>query len=183
MSIDILIVDQTLMMVEDKVPNLNGDNYKSWREAVLLHLGCIDLDYAFRKEEPPTPTYTSSQAGISLYERWEQSNRLSMMFIKSHITSSIRGSIPECENVKDLTDAIHVQFETSDKALGSTLMSRLTSMKLTGIKGVHERITKMRDIATQLRSLQMVINDDFLVHYVLNSLPSHYIPFKISYNT
>lgn len=183
MSIELPTVDQTLMMVEDKVPNLNGDNYKSRREAVLLHLGCIDLDYALRKEEPPTPTDTSSQAEIALYERWERSNRLSMMFIKSHITTSIRGSIPECENVKDLMDAIHAQFETSDKALGSILMSRLTSMKLTGIKGVREHIMKMRDIAAQLKSLQMVINDDFLVHYVLNSLSPHYTPFKISYNT
>ncbi|XP_031255335.1 uncharacterized protein LOC116113315 [Pistacia vera] len=135
-------VDQTLMMVEDKVPYLNGDNYKSWREAVLLHLGCIDLDYALRKEEPLTPTNTSTQAEIALYEQWERSNRLSIMFIKSHIMSSIRGSIPECENVKDLMDAIHAQFETSDKALGSTLMSRLTSMKLTSIKAYNTQKAK-----------------------------------------
>ncbi|XP_031250368.1 uncharacterized protein LOC116108249 [Pistacia vera] len=170
-------------MVEDKVPYLNGDNYKNWRETVLFYLGYTDLDCALCKEEPPTPTDTSTQAEIALYEQWERSNHLSMMFIKSHIMSSIHGSIPKCENVKDLMDTIHAQFETSDKASHSTLMIRLTSMKLTDIKGVCEHIMKMRDIAAQLRSLHMVINDDFLVHYALNSLSSHYTPFKISCDT
>ncbi|XP_031250248.1 uncharacterized protein LOC116108100 [Pistacia vera] len=133
-------------MVEDKVPYFSGDNYKKWREAVLLHLGCIDLDYVLRKEEPTAPTDTSTLVEIALYER-------------------ICGLIPECENAKDLINAIHAPFETSGKALGSTLMSRLTSIRLIGIKGVREHIVKMRDITAQLRSLQMVINDDFLVHY------------------
>ncbi|XP_031259917.1 uncharacterized protein LOC116118081 [Pistacia vera] len=140
-------------MVEDKVPYLYGDNYKSWREAILLHLGCIDLDYALCKEKPPTPTDSSTQVEIALYEGWERSNCLSMMFIKSHIMSSIGKSIPKCENVKDLMDAIHAQFETSDKAFGSILISRLTSMKLNDINGVREHIMKMRDIVAQWKSL------------------------------
>ena len=29
---------------------LKGDNYKVWREKILLHLGWMDIDYAIRKE-------------------------------------------------------------------------------------------------------------------------------------
>ncbi|KAF7812722.1 Retrovirus-related Pol polyprotein from transposon TNT 1-94 [Senna tora] len=42
-----------------------------WKESILLHLGCLDLDYALRKEEPPVPTAASTPAEIALYERWE----------------------------------------------------------------------------------------------------------------
>ncbi|KAH1055628.1 hypothetical protein J1N35_033693 [Gossypium stocksii] len=50
----------------------------------------MDIDYATRKDEPPTPAAISSQAEIALYERWERSNRLSMMFTKTKIYDSIR---------------------------------------------------------------------------------------------
>ena len=63
------------------IPELKGDNYKVWKERILLHLGWMDIDYAIRKDEPPALTKTSTAADITLYERWERSNRLSMMFI------------------------------------------------------------------------------------------------------
>jgi hypothetical protein len=42
---------------------------------------------------------------------------------------------------------------------------------------------KMRDISAQLKSLEVDISKSFLVHFILNSLPSKYTPFKISNNT
>lgn len=51
--------------------------------------------------------------------------------------------------------AIDAQFESLDKALASTLMGKLSSMKFTSTKGMHEHIMQMRDIATQLNSLKI----------------------------
>ena len=34
---------------------LKGDNYKPWKELILLQLGCMDLDYAIRNDEPAVP--------------------------------------------------------------------------------------------------------------------------------
>jgi hypothetical protein len=42
---------------------------------------------------------------------------------------------------------------------------------------------EMRDMAAQLKSLEIDISESFLVHFILNSLPFEYVPFKISYNT
>ena len=67
--------------------------------------------------------------------------------------------------------------------MASTLMSKLSSMKFTGTKGVREHIMEMRDIAARLKSLEIEISESFLVHFILNSLPQEYGPFKISYNT
>ncbi|KAK9232999.1 hypothetical protein WN943_023248 [Citrus x changshan-huyou] len=55
--------------------------------------------------------------------------------------------------------------------------------KFTGTKGVREHIMEMRDIAARLKSLEIEISESFLVHFILNSLPQDYGPFKISYNT
>ena len=41
----------------------------------------------------------------------------------------------------------------------------------------------MRDITAQLKKLEVNMSESFLVHYILNTLPPQYSPFKISYNT
>ena len=51
------------------------------------------------------------------------------------------------------------------------------------MKGVHEHIMKMRDITAQLKNLEVEMSESFLVHYILNTIPKQYEPFKISYNT
>ena len=162
---------------------LKGDNYKVWKKRILLHLGWMDIDYAIRKDEPPAVTETSSASDIALYERWERSNRLSVMFIKTKISAGIRGSVDQHDNVRGLLKAIDEQFETSDKALASTLIMKFSSLRLTSVRGVREHIMQMRDIAAQLKILKVEMSESFLVHYVLNTLPHQYGPFKISYNT
>src|ERR1044072_9256079 len=136
------------------IPELRGDNYKVWKERILLHLGWMDIDYAIRKNEPPAITETSVPDAVDLYEKWERSNRLSVMFIKTKISAGIRGSVDQHTKVKDLLKAIDEQFATSEKALASTLIIQFSSMKLTGIKGVRDHIMRMRDIAAQLKSLE-----------------------------
>ncbi|RVW36520.1 Retrovirus-related Pol polyprotein from transposon TNT 1-94 [Vitis vinifera] len=105
------------------------------------------------------------------------------MNIKTKISASIRGSIEQHENVRELLKAIDEQFVTLDKALASTLIMKFTSLKLTGIKGVREHIMEMKDIVAQLKKLEVEMSESFLVHFILNTLPPQYGPFKISYNT
>ncbi|PKI70508.1 hypothetical protein CRG98_009013 [Punica granatum] len=72
---------------------------------------------------------------------------------------------------------------SGDKALASTLMKRLTSKTFDSSKGVRAHITEMRDLIAQLKTLKIDISESFLVHFILNSLPAEYGPFKISHNT
>ena len=118
----------------------------------------MDIDYAIRKDEPPALTNMSTTMDIMLYERWERSNRLSMMFIKTKISAGIRGSVDQYERVRDLLKAIDDQFVTSDKALASTLIMKFSSIRLTSVKGVREHIMRMRDIVAQLKKLEVEIS-------------------------
>ena len=114
------------------IPELRGNNYKVWKEIVLLHLGWMDIDYAIRKEEPNPITETSIAAAICLYDKWERSNRHSMMFIKTKISTGIHGSVEQINKVKPLLIAIDEQFETSDKTLASTLIMQFSSTSSLG---------------------------------------------------
>jgi hypothetical protein len=105
------------------------------------------------------------------------------MVLKSHVSKGIRGSILECTKAKAFIKAVEEQFVSSDKALASTLMKKLLSKSFDKSRSVREHIMEIRDMAAQLKSLEIDIFESFLVHFILNSLPSEYVPFTISYNT
>ncbi|OIS96133.1 hypothetical protein A4A49_58607, partial [Nicotiana attenuata] len=136
-----------------------------------------NLDLTLRVEKSPIPTESHTPE-----DKWERSNRLSLMFIKAHIRQSIRGSIPNSDKVKTYMKAIVEQFVSFDKALAST-MKRLSSMTFDRSRTVREHIMEMRNISAKLKSLEVDMSEPFLVHFILNSLPAEYGPFKISYNT
>ena len=73
--------------------------------------------------------------------------------------------------------AIDEQFETSDKALASNLIMKFLSLRLTNIKGVRDHIMQMKDIAAQLKNLEVEMFETFPVHYILNILSQAYKPF------
>lgn len=106
----------------------------------------MNIDYAIRKEEPPAITDESTLTTIALYELWERPNRLSVMFIKTKVTTEIHGSVDQHKNVLDFLKAIDDQFVTYEKALTSTLIMKFSFYRLTNVKGVREHIMKMRDI-------------------------------------
>ena len=66
----------------------------------------MDIDYAIRKDEQNLITKTSIAKAISLYEKWERSNQLSVMFIKTKISTGILGFVEQIDKVKPLLKAI-----------------------------------------------------------------------------
>ena len=93
------------------------------------------------------------------------------MFIKTKISVGIRGYVEQINKVKPLMKAIDEQVATFDKALANTLIMQLSSTKLTGIRGVHDHIMRIRDISAQLKTLEVTMLETFLVHFILNTLP------------
>ena len=56
-------------------------------------------------------------------------------------------------------------------------------MKFDGSHIMHEHIIEMTNIATRLKTLGMIVDENFLVQFILNSLLFEYGLFRISYNT
>ena len=102
------------------------------------------------------------------------------MFIKTKITTGIRGSVEQYDNIQDLLKAIGEQFVTLDKALASTLIMKFSSIRITSVRGVREHIMQMRDIAVQLKKLGIDMSESFLVHFILNTLPHQYGHFMVN---
>ncbi|RVW70885.1 hypothetical protein CK203_061436 [Vitis vinifera] len=162
---------------------LNGTNFEKWKEHITILLGCMDLDYAIRTEQPLAFTNDSTVEQRTNFEKWEHSNRISLMIMKHYIPNTIMGAMPEEENAKSFLSQIADQFIGSEKVETSTILSKLVSMRYKGKGNMRKYIMEMSNLVTRLRALNLELFDDILVHLVLISLSTQFSPFKISYNT
>ena len=93
----------------------------------------MDLDLAFQIEQPTPLTDESSPDERRNFEKWERSNRMSLMIIKRGIPKAFRGAVSEeVTNAKDFLTEIEKRFVKNDKAETSTLLQSLISMKYKG---------------------------------------------------
>ncbi|XP_073222585.1 uncharacterized protein [Cicer arietinum] len=161
------------------IPVLDGTNFKEWKENILIVLGCMDLDLALRIDRPSTPKDSSSSEEKLEYEKWDRSNRISLMIIKRGIPEVFRGAVPdEIDTAKNFLAEMEKRFVKSDKAETSSLLQNLISMKYQGKGNIREHIMMMSNIASKLKGLKLELSDDLLIHLVLLSLPSQFSQFK-----
>ena len=119
----------------------------------------------------------SSNEEKTHYKAWERSQRLSLMFMRMTVADSIKTGLPKTNNAKEFMGLVGEHSQTADKSLAGTLMSTLTTMKFYGSRTMHEHVIEMTNIAARLKILGMAANKNFLVQFILNSLPSEYGPF------
>ncbi|KAH7857196.1 hypothetical protein Vadar_010122 [Vaccinium darrowii] len=143
----------------------------------------MDLDYALRVDEPAKLTDNSTAEEKSIYEKWERSNRMSLMIIKHSISDTIRGAMPEEENAKKFLSQIADRFVASEKVEACTLLSKLVTMRYNGKGNIREYIMEMSNLVTKMKALKLEFSQEILVYLVLISLPTQFGPFKINYNT
>ncbi|KAK3002272.1 hypothetical protein RJ639_022566 [Escallonia herrerae] len=109
------------------IESLSGTNFRKWKEQISIILGVMDLDYALRVDAPAALTAESSTEQKAAYEKWERSNRISLMIMKGSITTAIRGAIPDSDNAKLYLAHIEEQFQGSSKARATTLITKMVS--------------------------------------------------------
>ncbi|KAK3032597.1 hypothetical protein RJ639_037361 [Escallonia herrerae] len=141
------------------IESLSGTNFRKWKEQISIILGIMDLDYALRVDTPAALTAESSTEQKAAYEKWERSNRISLMIMKDSITTAIRGAIPDSDNAKLYLAHIEEQFQGSSKAHATTLITKMVTLKYSGSNGVREHILRMNDMASQLKGLDMEISE------------------------
>ncbi|GAV80105.1 UBN2_2 domain-containing protein [Cephalotus follicularis] len=165
------------------VEPLNGTNFLTWKEQIGIVLGVMDLDHALRIDTPAAITAQSTIEQRAPYEKWERSNHMSLLIMKSSISVAIRGAIPDSNDAKTYLASVEEQFKGSSKAHASTLIMKMLTTRYDGTSGVCEYIMMMNDMSSKLKGMEMEISEGFLVHFIMTSLPVQFGPFKINYNT
>jgi hypothetical protein len=95
----------------------------------------------------------------------------------------IRGGILDCETAKEYFKKVESQFAGSSKTYASTITKRLVTEKYSFGSGVREHILKMSNMTSNLKTMDMGLKYEFLVHLVMSSLSKEFEAFEINYNS
>jgi hypothetical protein len=182
---------------------LNGSSYGSCRETIEIALRLMEIDLRLTTDapmEPEKPVIHDGETAQAFATRerdfarirmaydlerakWDASNHKCLMVIKSSIKEAIRGGILDCETDKEYLKKVESQFTGSSKTYASTIIKRLVTEKYSFGSGVREHILKMSNMASNLKTMDMWLKDEFLVHLVMSSLPKEFEAFEIIYNS
>nr|XP_051202032.1 uncharacterized protein LOC127315598 [Lolium perenne] len=113
--------------------------------------------------------------------KWDSFNRKCLMVIKRSILEAIRGAIPQCDTASEYLKKVESQFTGSSKAYASTLIRKLVTTKYTG-GGVRDHILRMSHMSSRLKSMEMELPEQFIIHLIFASLPKEFETFAVNYN-
>ncbi|XP_057975374.1 uncharacterized protein LOC131162792 [Malania oleifera] len=144
----------SLHLHASSVPMFNGLNFADWSEQVQFHLSVLNIYLAL----------------------------LSDQFAAITDSNNIKTAIPKTESVKEFLKFVGERSQIADKSLAGIFMGTLTTMKFDDSRTMHEHVVEIKNIVAKLKTLGMDVNKNFLVQFILNSLPTEYGPFQMNYN-
>ncbi|KAL4560491.1 hypothetical protein LXL04_032643 [Taraxacum kok-saghyz] len=95
---------------------------------------------------------------------------MSLMIIKNSISIANRGTTSNSENAQTYLKSVGEQFRGTSKDHASTLILKMLTTKYGGSSGVCELIMMMTNIGNKLKSMDIEINEGFLVHFIMTSI-------------
>lgn len=107
---------------------------------------------------------------------------MTKLILKRTMTNTVRESIPDKGTAKKYLDSIAETFTESEKVETSVFLDSLITIKYSGSSGIRENILKMIEISTKLKDLKIVVDDQFIVHMALKSLPAKFNLLKTTYS-
>ena len=152
---------------------LNGTNFKSWQENVMIVLGVMDLDLVLRVTQPIDLTKQSCFLEKSKIERWDRLNHINVMIMKRAIPEAFRSAMfKKITTTEEFLEEIKKRFGKNEKAETSTLLTNFISMRYNGKNNIRENMMEMSHLPSKLKALKLELFEDLLVHLILISLPT-----------
>jgi gag-polypeptide of LTR copia-type len=166
----------------NNIPILTGPNYKEWKDTLEIILGCLDLDIALHQAKPPVSVEGSPKNMQNAHAQWMRSNRLCLKVMQMTIHESFRGLISDFTLVLDYLKELGERFVRNEKTEIDIMLNKLCIMKYNDIINVRWHILEMMNTASKLKTHKLNISKDLLVYLSLNSLPTSFGQFNVSYN-
>jgi gag-polypeptide of LTR copia-type len=98
------------------------------------------------------------------------------------IPESFRGPVSDSTLGLDYLKELKQMFVRNEKAEIDILLNKFCTMKCNDRSNIREHILEMMNTVLKLKAHKLNISEDMLVYLSLNSLPTSFGEFKVSYN-
>jgi len=151
------------------IGKFDGTNFQVWKfqmKAILFAAELTDIVYGIEKREEAT-----SQVAR---EAWDVSNARAMVIMSSTMEASQIDYLLTCETAADMWNRLTDIYEQNSESSKSLLMSRFYAYRMESGDKVALYVSKVENLARQLRDIGETISDVTIIRKILGSLPGKY---------
>lgn len=153
--------------VFERIPSLDGTNYRSWAFSLKMLLMAKELwGYVDGSLERPTDSG-------KLQSTWNTKDQLALSNTALSLKPSEQEHIYHCTTAKTAWDQLEEIYSGSGMHRLLSLMKHLTHLKLEN-QGMKEYIREVRQTANQIAEIGYKLANPIIITYILNGLPEKY---------
>ncbi|KAH0698656.1 hypothetical protein KY284_012871 [Solanum tuberosum] len=148
---------------------LEGLNYVDWKRNLDIVLTAEGYKYVLVEECPEKPENAPDDQ-VSAYDKWVKADEMAKCYILASIANALQHQHQSMTSAFDMLESLKEIFREQNRASKQTSMKAVLNTKMSEGSSVREHILKMLSLLNKLEILGVVIDKEYQVEIVLQTL-------------
>ncbi|KAI0520010.1 hypothetical protein KFK09_007475 [Dendrobium nobile] len=165
---------------------LTQENYLVWRSQILNIFRANAFDHFLDLSIPPPPQTISHSDGSThpnnLFQQWHLTDQNLAASLCSTISSAILPYVVNLESTADIWNLLQNHFQATNRSKVIQLKNTLHNISLKNMT-MSQYLSEIKNLVDQIAASGSVVDNEDIILYIINGLPSSYQSFKTSIRT
>nr|XP_016505507.1 PREDICTED: uncharacterized protein LOC107823386 [Nicotiana tabacum] len=164
------------------------DLYNIFKKLVLL-ISNLDIvltaegyKFVITEECPEKPDEDATDDQVKAYDKWVKADEIARCYILASMANILQHQHRSMGSAYDMLESLKEMFGEQNRAAKQTTMKALLNTKITEGSSVRDHVLKMMGLLNELEVLGAVIDKEYQVDMVLQTLRDSFQQFLLNYN-
>lgn len=159
------------------IERMNGSNFLAWKFEMLAMFRAAKVHQIVNGTDVLT-----EDASAATKSSWEEKDAKGRVLISTTLERSQLISLITCETAKEMWDALCRQYEQKSSSSKLLLLNKFHSYRMESGDTVVQHVSKIKNMALQLKNLGAEMPDDTVMAKILAGLPPTYSSFQTAWD-